>query len=427
MANTFTKEERVDFDNQLEKFNDELVMSALVNQYTIGDVDAERGSDVIWRPVPYIAQSQPGLDQTGAFKDSVQLSVPSQIGTVQNSNWTMTAKELRDGLQNSRKVDAARQKLSSDINLALMDTAADQGTVVVARSGVATGYDDVAEADAAFNELGVQMPDRYLALSSRDYNKMAGNLAARETMNQKPTRAYEKSFVGEVAGFETHKLDYANSLAVAAGTTVTINDATAADRHYTPVSTTTSTNGLNQSNVDNRYMNLTIGVVSGTVKVGDAFTIAGVNSVHHITKRDTGQLKTFRVHEIVSGAGGAGDILISPPIVTTDVTSTAADVQYQNCTATPADAAAITFLNTATASVNPFWRKDAIELLPANLIVEEGSGLAVMRGTTDQGISLLMTRQADINDLGTKYRFDVFFGTVMTCPEQAGIMMFSQP
>jgi hypothetical protein len=37
-------------------------------------------------------------------------------------------------------------------------------------------------------------------------------------------------------------------------------------------------------NVDNRYQSLIIGVTSGTVKVGDRFTIAGVNAVHHITK-----------------------------------------------------------------------------------------------------------------------------------------------
>jgi hypothetical protein len=40
-------------------------------------------------------------------------------------------------------------------------------------------------------------------------------------------------------------------------------------------------------------------VTSGTVKVGDKFTIAGVNAVHHISKADTGQLKTFTITAIV--------------------------------------------------------------------------------------------------------------------------------
>lgn len=423
MANTFTKEERVAYDDVLEKFNDQLVLSALVNKFSLGDQDAERGSDVIWRPVPYISQSFSGIDQTGNFGDSVQLSVPSQIGTIKSANFTMNARELRDGLQESRQAEAASQKLASDINVALMDTAADQGTQVVKIASAATGYDDVALADAQFNEQGVQMDGRIMALSSRDYNAMAGNLAARQTLNEMPTAAFRKSFVGEVAGFETHKLDYANSLVAAAGVTVTFNGA---NQHLTPTSTTTSANGLNETNVDNRTQTITIGVVSGTVKVGDAFTVAGVNSVHMITKGDTGQPKTFRITEILTGAGGAGTVNISPPIITTDVTSTAADVKYQNCTATPANGAAITFLNIATASVNPFWRKNAIELLPSRLILPDNAGLDVLHGTTDQGIDLLMTRSGDINDLKVKYRFDVFFGTVMLMPEQAGIMMFSQ-
>lgn len=423
MANTFSKEIRVAFDDVLEKFNDQLVVSALVDKFQLGDMEAERSSDVIWRPVPYISQSFLGIDQTANFGDSVQLSVPSQVGTIRSGNFTMNARELRDGLQESRQADAVKQKLASDINIALMDTAADEGTQVVAIATAATGYDDVALADAQFNEQGIQMDGRVMTLSSRDYNGMAGNLAERQTLNKMPTEAFRKSFVGEVAGFQTHKLDYANNLVAAAGVTVTFNGA---DQHLTPVATVTAANGIDQTNVDNREQLITIGVVSGTVKVGDAFTVAGVNSVHMITKRDTGQLKTFRINEIVTGAGGAGTVRISPPIITTDVTSTAADVKYQNATATPANGAAITFLNIATASVNPFWRKNAIELLPARLVLPEDTGLRVLHGTTDQGIDLLMTSSGDINDLSVKFRFDVFFGTVMLMPEQAGIMMFGQ-
>ncbi|MBL4590008.1 MAG: hypothetical protein JKY11_08025, partial [Alphaproteobacteria bacterium] len=196
MANDFSKEEKVAFTELLEGFDDALVLSRAVSKYDMGEVEAERGSDTIWRPSPYIAQSFSGLDQTSNFGDSIQLSVPAQVGTVQSSHFQLNAKELRDGLQENRLAKAAHQKLASDINVAIMNTAADEGSVVVTRSGAATGYDDVAEVDAAFNELGVGMDMRNLALSSRDYNGMAGNLAARETMNTKPTRAYEKAFVG---------------------------------------------------------------------------------------------------------------------------------------------------------------------------------------------------------------------------------------
>lgn len=421
MANNFSKEERVMFEDLLEGFNDQLILSSAVSKFNIGDVTAERANDTVWRPMPYILNSFDGIDQTGNFNDKTQLSVPSNIGFRKSVPFMMNPTQLRDGLQDNRLIEAAKQRLASDINVALMDTAAQQGTVVVSRSTAASGYDDIAEADASFNELGVGMQDRYMLLSSRTYNGMASNLAGRQTMGPKVTKAYERSYVGMVAGFETLKMDYANRLVAAAGTGVTINGA---NQRYVPAATSTAVGG--QINVDNRYQNINITVTSGTVKVGDAFTIAGVNAVHHITKRDTGQLKTFRITRIVSGAGGTGTVEISPPIISADSSPTEAEIQYKNVTAAPANSAAVTFLNTQTADVNPFWHKDAIELIPARYIMPQNVGIESISATTDQGIPVLFTRQADINNLNVKYRLDVFFGTVLTQPEMAGIELFGQ-
>lgn len=421
MANAFSKEERVAFENIIEGFQDALVLSRNVSVYNTNSTEMERSGDTIWRPQPYIAQSFTGTDMTSNFKDYIQLSVPATLGFSKAVPWTMTAKELRDALQEQRLGDAAKQKLASDINAALMNVAANQGTLVVKRTTAATGFDDIALADALFNEQGVQAFDRYCALSSRDYNNMASNLAGRGTMQGKPTTAYEKAYVGNIAGFETYKLDYANRLTAAAGVTVTVNGA---NQYYTPKATSTAGTG-EVSNVDNRYQNLTIAVTSGTVKVGDCFTIAGVNAVHHITKQDTGQLKTFRVTAIVSGAGGSGVVQISPPIIS-GTGATDAELEYQNVTAAPANGAAITWLNTVAANVNPFWQKDALEILPGRYAVPEDAGTAVMRATTDQGIEVVFQKFYDINTMKTKYRLDTLFGVVNKQPEMSGIILFSQ-
>ncbi|TNE61194.1 MAG: hypothetical protein EP341_00825, partial [Sphingomonadales bacterium] len=380
-----------------------------------------RTSDVIWRPQPYIAQSYDGSDATGNFNEATQLSVPATIGFQKHSTAILDGKELRDAMQEGRLGDAAMQKLASDINVSVLNVAANQGTLVVKRTAAASGYDDVAECDSVMNEQGIMMNDRVLALSSRDYNGMASNLAARETMNQKPTRAYERSYVGMVAGFETFKMDYSKRFSAAGGSSVTINGA---NQYYTPAATQTASTG-EVSNVDNRYQDLAITVGSGTVAVGDCFTIAGVNSVHHITKEDTGQLKTFRIVAIVTGAGGTGTVRISPAIVSNGG-GTDAEAQYQNVSATPANGAAITFLNTVAAPANPFWHMDSIELLPARLAVPTDAGASVIRATTEQGIEVVMQKQFDINTQKTKYRWDVLYGTVNKQPEMSGIMLFSQ-
>jgi hypothetical protein len=421
MANAFSKEERVAFENILEGFNDALVLSSIVTKYNTNGQQMERSSDTIWRPMPYIAQSYDGSDATSNFGDNTQLAVPATIGYQKHSTALLTAKELRDQLQENRLGQAAAQKLASDINVAVLSVASNQGTIVSKRTTAAGGYADIAEADALMNEQGVMMDGRNFALSSRDYNGMAADLAARQTMNTMPTEAYRRSYVGEVAGFQTFKMDYANRLTAAAGTTVTINGA---NQYYTPKATSTAATG-ETSNVDNRYQTIAITVGGGTVKVGDAFTIAGVNAVHHITKQDTGQLKTFRIVEIVTGSGGTGTVKISPAIVSAQG-GTDAEEQYKNVTATPATGAAVTFLNTAAAPVNCFWHRDAIELLPASLAVPTDAGADIMRATTDQGVELVMQKQFDINTQKTKYRWDTLFGVAMVNPEMAGIMLFSQ-
>jgi P22 coat protein - gene protein 5 len=421
MSNSFSKEERVAFEQILEGFEDALVISRNISVYRTDDQSMERANDIIWRPMPFIAQSFTGTDMTSNFVDSTELSVPATLGYQKSSPWVMTAKELRDKLKEGRLGEAAQQKLASDVNVAVSNVAALEGTLFVKRSSTAAGFDDVALCEAIFNERGVAQMDRYLALSTRDYNGMASNLASRTPDNSKVLSAYERAYVGRIASFETYKLDYAYRKAAALGTTVTMNGA---DQYYTPAATSTAGTG-ETSNVDNRYQTISVTVSSGTIAVGDAFTIAGVNSVHMITKQDTGQLMTFRVKAIITGSGGTGTIQISPPIISAQGT-TDAEYQYQNVTATPANGAAITWLNTVVNYVNPFWHKDAIELLPGRNAVPTDAGAAVMKATTDQGIEVVMQKQYDINTMKTKFRMDILFGVCMTNPAMAGVMMFSQ-
>lgn len=425
MPNAFSKEERVAFEDIMQGFEDALVLSRNVAVYRTADTEMERSSDIIWRPQPYILPSFSGMNQSANFTDKTQLSVPATLGFGRSVPWQMDAKELRDALQEGRLGEAAKQRLATDINVAINNVASLQGTLVVKRTAAASGYDDLAAADAIMNERGVPMEERYAGLSSRDYNGMASNLqaASRSFGNQKSDNAYERSFVGRVAGFDTFKMDYCPRLTAAAGVGVTVNGA---NQRYVPRATSTAGTGEVQ-NVDNRYQNLTIAVTSGTVKVGDCFTIAGVNAVHNITKDDTGQLMTFRITAIVSGGGGSGVVQISPPIIAADSSPTQAETQYKNVTATPANGAAITFLNTAVASLNPFWQRDALEILPGRYAVPSDSGAAVLRATTDNGIEVVWQKQYDINTMLTKYRMDVLFGVVNKQPQMSGVLLFSQP
>lgn len=416
MANAFSKEERVAFEQLLEGFNDMLVMSRLVNKYSTDQQAMERSYNIIWRPMPYIAQSYAGTDMTGNFNSSTQLSVPAQINQPRSSPWVMTALELRDALQENRLGEAAKQKLASDINVAVNGACTQLGSLVVKRTSAASGFDDVAAIDSIYNEQGIGADDRYAAYASRDYNSMASNLAARQTLQGRPETAYDKAYVGEVANFGVFKMDYAPRIAAAAGGAITVNGA---NQFYVPQATATASYG-EVTNVDNRFQTI---AVSGTANVqpGDCLQFAGVNSVHHITKQDTGQPKTFRVVSVVDGT----HLQITPPLISAQGGSNA-EVCYQNVTATPANGAAITWLNTAASSLNPHWKKSAIELLPGRYSAPTDAGVQVLRATTEQGIEMTLSKFFDINTLKTLYRADVIFGVAVLNTEMCGVELFNQ-
>lgn len=417
MVNNFSKEERVAFDQVFEAFEDGLVLSKMFRKYALDDVTAERTGNTIWRPQPYIAQSFTGIDQSANFaRNYTQLSVPTTIGYSHSVPLTLSATELRDLLQEKRLGEAAMQRLASDINVDCSNLAALTGTIVSKRTSAASGFDDVAALDTAMNRVGIPMTGRKACYSSGDYNNMASDLASRVLDNSKSLDAYERARVGMVSSFDTYKLDYAYRLPAAAGSGITLN---AANQYYTPKATSTAATGQ-VSNVDNRYQQITVNSTTGVV-AGDAFALAGVNEVHHITKADTGSSKTFRVISVDSST----TMTISPPIISAGG-NTDPELQYKNCSATPASTAALTFLNTVAASANPFWQEDAYEIVPGHYRPSEDAGMAVLSSTTANGIQVTMVRQGAIGDLSTKYRWDVFYGLVNKQPEMTGIQLFSQ-
>lgn len=421
MANSFSKEERVAFEDILAGFNDQLVLSKAAKVYRTDGQLMERANDTIWRPMPYVLRSQDRTVGSAVTpKDGTQLSVPSSLGFKKNVPWTMNALELRDALQEGRLGQAAYQRLASDVNLAAMDVAANQGTLVVARTTAAGTYDDVAQADSLMNEIGVATDNRHMFLSSRDYNGMANNLAiaTRTFGNSKSDQAYERGLVGMVAGFETHKLDYSNRIAA---TTATVTIATnGAQVRYVPQATSTSVGG--QINVDNRYQTVTVSTTTG-VTAGACFTIAGIEAVHLITKRSTGQAKTFRVISVDSGT----TMTISPPMIGANSTPTAAEEQYKNIeVASTSATAAITWLSVGAANINPFFHRDALEILPGRYSLPSDAGVQILRGSTDQGFEVVMGKKFDNSTFTTLYTLDILFGVVMTQPEMVGVLLFSQ-
>lgn len=145
--------------------------------------------------------------------------------------------------------------------------------------------------------------------------------------------------------------------------------------------------------------------ITGLLKAGDIFTIAGVFAVNPQSRQSTGQLRQFVVTaDTNSGAAGATTIPISPSIVTSGA--------FQTVDAGPANGAAIVVLGAAN-TVSPThlaYHKNAFVLGSADLLLPKGVDMAARASDKNSGLSVRMVRQYDINNDKFPCRFDVLFG-----------------
>jgi hypothetical protein len=165
-------------------------------------------------------------------------------------------------------------------------------------------------------------------------------------------------------------------------------------------------NGANQTGSA-----LIVGAGTGTISIGDSFTLAGVFSVHPQTKQPTGFLQQFTV--TTAYAGGAGTLAISPAITPTG--------SQKNVSNSPANGAAVTILGTAgvTYAENLAFSKDAFYFVTADL-PNPGKNMGVdSASATYQGVTLRFMQGFDIDNDKFKSRFDIVWGGGILRPELA--------
>lgn len=152
--------------------------------------------------------------------------------------------------------------------------------------------------------------------------------------------------------------------------------------------------------------------VSGALKAGDVFTIAGVNSVNDVSKQNTGELHQFVVLEDVATTTGAGSASVYPTL--NDGSTKAA---YQTVTALPADNAAITVVGTASTAYpqNLGFHKNALALVTCPLELPDS---AVFKARANwRGLSIRVIKAYDIDSDDEVIRLDILYGTKAIYPE----------
>lgn len=155
-----------------------------------------------------------------------------------------------------------------------------------------------------------------------------------------------------------------------------------------------------------------------TVKAGEVFTIADVYAINPRSKVAHSYLQQFTVIEDAT-ADGTGDatLTISPPIITSGA--------FQTVSAAPALSAAIVWMGDATATntddttynFSSVFRKEAIALVSAKLIMPY-SGEADYSTDPDTGLTVRYWRSSDSTNDTHLHRFDVLYGTKMVDPRR---------
>lgn len=418
MANSFAKKIDVFFDDVVAGFDATNISSKNVSQYKAPAEALALNGQTFHRPMPLMTEIVDGRDITGQYKDLVELTVPATLteSHIRNVPVKLTGVDLNNPYAFDNIVKTSNILLSNKLDTLVANRVAERGTLAVINAGAIDTYDDAAEADALMLEQQATRGERIMLLNPRMAKNIAGNLAARQTMNTAPMNAYQRSTLQPIAGFDTFRVDYGKSITGSAGTGYLVSGA----QSYTPVSA--DVNGIP---ADNRTQTLVVGTGAGAgtgAAVGDVFTIAGVYAVGHINKQSTGQLKTFRILAI-----NGGNWTISPAIVPADGTA-AAQKAYANVTTGAAADAAITILNKKTSAASVFYEKSAIEIVHADFNTEpfEASGKRVRKATTDSGIQIVMLSDSNVDTLAANYRLFVWANVEVLNPELAGIMLENQ-
>lgn len=418
MANQLAKDLEIAFEEYVEGFEASCVVSQNAAKFRPDDTAMQRAGDVIYRPQRYHANIEEGLDLSAKSPtDIVQRLVPSVFKEPQNVIWNLDAREMRDPEHKKEMGRAAGQRIAAKIDSDLINMAARYATHVVPVAVNNTGtlgkdlWNAAAGVDASLTAIGVPNGvNRKSFWSPFSYKDLAGELGHRSYTQGVNLTAYEKAQIPNVASFESFKTDISPRLGAGPAGAITL---TSAPAHKVQ---SKDSNGLP---VDNRQGVIAVSASHG-LEEGDAFTIAGVHSVHMISKDTTDELQVFRVLA-VSG----NNITITPQILPPNNADTASR-PYSNVDANAANGAALTIINKNAANGNLLWADGSVEVMFGKLAFPTGQGPQVMTATTKQGATLIMSYAFDHIKGVTTCRFTTLYGTSVLVPEYVGLVLPNQ-
>jgi hypothetical protein len=371
---------------------------------SFGSVNGYKVGDTINVNIPARFTPTTSLDITSSQQDVVEEKKSLSLDTTRTVAVNADSLEMRNDISESellakgeRILKPAMIALAHDIEADIISKATDAIYNTVGTAGSTTF--DTAQMLAAKDELArnlCPMGDRKALLKSAAMSSAVNARKGLFQSSEEIAKQYKQGYMGTADGF-----DFLENEMLATHTNG--NDVSF------EVSTTVSVEGQATLVVEG------LTTTTGTVTKGTTFTIDTVNMVHPQTKQDTGVLQKFVVTADATADGsGIATLSISPAIYTS------ASNGLQNVTAFPADGDTCNVLTGAASTgytQNLVYHPNAFRFISSKLFQPKNTEMSGV--ATEDGITVNMVSDFDINTRKEILRFDVLYGFSAIRPEWA--------
>lgn len=406
MANTivtpdiFAKEALMILDNNLVMAKQvyrglEREFSQSVNGYSVGETVSIR------RPTDFTVRD----GATASNQDVVEGKTSITVNKMKGVDFSFTSTELTLDIKDlsERVIKPAMIQLANQVDRDLMALYADVPNWVGTPGQKIDSYADFAKAPERMDELAIPQEGRSAVLSPSDHWGLLGSQTALYIQDA-AKGAYRQGSLGMIGGVDTYMSQNVPTHTVGVATGTPLVKGASQNKTYATVKDT-----MTQTLATDGWTASTTGIL----KAGDVFTIADVYAVNPVTKATLPILRQFTVMADADSGASTGDasLTIYPAIITSGA--------FQNCSAAPADNAAITVLGTGGTGYrqNLVFNRNAFALAMVPLVSPPGAVDVARRSYKGTSVRVIpyYTGSTDVS----AWRLDILYGTKTLDPRLA--------
>lgn len=367
--------------------------SSTVNGYKKGDTISIR------RPADFTVRTGATMSTQDVIEGKTTLTVDQQMGV--DFQFTSTDLTLKVEDMGERIIKPAMSNIANAMALDVLTQMYRGSYNYVGTPGQrVNSFSDFSVAAERLDEMTAPQDNRNAVLCPNDYWGLVGAQTALFAPSLVGS-SYRSGDLGELGGIATMM-----SQVVPAHTVGTATGTPAVNGASQNVTYDTAKNTWTQTLATDGWTNS----VTGIVKAGDVFTIAGVYMVNAKTKASTGILQQFVVTaDANSGAStGPASLTIAPPIITSGA--------HQTVNAAPADDALITVVGTGGTAYrqNMAFHKNAMALAIVPMEMPAAAYGGTRQSYKNISVRLIPTYDA-ANDI-SKWRMDILYGRKLIDP-----------